>query len=51
MLITGCSAGGQAVSMVCDSLGSRFPRKARVKCLMDAGFFLGEEPSSRIPHH
>ncbi|CAI5508589.1 unnamed protein product [Closterium sp. Naga37s-1] len=41
VLLTGCSAGAIAVSMACDAMAQfHFPRTAKVKCLMDAGFFM-----------
>ncbi|GJP32148.1 hypothetical protein CLOM_g16725 [Closterium sp. NIES-68] len=39
VVLSGCSAGGQAVSAVCNRVGAAVPRAA-VKCLMDGGFFL-----------
>eukprot|EP00475_Leptophrys_vorax_P020341 TRINITY_DN2780_c0_g1_i2.p1 TRINITY_DN2780_c0_g1~~TRINITY_DN2780_c0_g1_i2.p1 ORF type:complete len:475 (+),score=-30.02 TRINITY_DN2780_c0_g1_i2:118-1542(+) len=39
VLLSGCSAGGQAVGMLCDQVETLLPR-ADVKCLMDAGFFM-----------
>ncbi|KAK8981570.1 hypothetical protein V6N11_027982 [Hibiscus sabdariffa] len=38
-LLTGCSAGGLATFLHCDSFARMLP-KASVKCLSDAGFFL-----------
>ncbi|CAI5505366.1 unnamed protein product [Closterium sp. Naga37s-1] len=40
VVLSGCSAGGQAVSAVCNRVGAAVPR-ANVKCIMDGGFFLG----------
>ncbi|CAI5464148.1 unnamed protein product, partial [Closterium sp. Yama58-4] len=41
ILLTGCSAGAIAVSMACDAMAQfHFPHMAKVKCLMDAGFFM-----------
>ncbi|GJP51865.1 hypothetical protein CLOM_g10994 [Closterium sp. NIES-68] len=39
VLLSGCSAGGQAVVMLCDQVETLLP-SATVKCLMDGGFFL-----------
>ncbi|CAI7879260.1 unnamed protein product [Closterium sp. NIES-53] len=39
VVLSGCSAGGQAVSAMCNRVGAAVPR-ADVKCLMDGGFFL-----------
>ncbi|CAI5966401.1 unnamed protein product [Closterium sp. NIES-64] len=39
VVLSGCSAGGQAVSAVCNRVGAAVPR-ANVKCIMDGGFFL-----------
>ncbi|CAI7732306.1 unnamed protein product [Closterium sp. NIES-53] len=39
VLLTGCSAGAQAVSTSCDDVAAAVPA-ASTKCLMDAGFFL-----------
>ncbi|CAI5490103.1 unnamed protein product [Closterium sp. Naga37s-1] len=39
VLLTGCSAGAQAVSTSCDDVAAAVPA-ANTKCLMDAGFFL-----------
>ncbi|CAI7876792.1 unnamed protein product [Closterium sp. NIES-54] len=43
VLLTGCSAGGQGVSMVCDGVAKWMAQfGAKTRCLMDAGFFMGE---------
>ncbi|KAK8709250.1 hypothetical protein V6N13_060275 [Hibiscus sabdariffa] len=39
-LLSGCSAGGLATFLHCDSLTKMLPSNASVKCLSDAGFFL-----------
>ncbi|KAH9603508.1 hypothetical protein KSS87_010024 [Heliosperma pusillum] len=39
-LLSGCSAGGLAVFLHCDSFTRFLPRNASAKCLSDAGFFL-----------
>ncbi|CAI5512388.1 unnamed protein product [Closterium sp. Naga37s-1] len=39
VLFTGCSAGAQAVSSMCDRVATYLP-PGSVKCMMDAGFFL-----------
>ncbi|KAK8521278.1 hypothetical protein V6N12_005187 [Hibiscus sabdariffa] len=45
-LLSGCSAGGLATFLHCDSLSNMLPKDARVKCLSDAGFFLDEQDIS-----
>ncbi|CAI5460124.1 unnamed protein product [Closterium sp. Yama58-4] len=47
ILLSGSSAGGQAVVTLCDLLPLLFPR-ALVKCIMDAGLFVGERGSSWV---
>ncbi|CAI7823569.1 unnamed protein product [Closterium sp. NIES-54] len=42
ILLTGSSAGGQAVITLCDRLALIFP-SATVKCILDAGFFVDAE--------
>ncbi|MQL87651.1 hypothetical protein Taro_020199 [Colocasia esculenta] len=39
-LLSGCSAGGLASMLHCDSFRSLLPSEAKVKCLADAGFFI-----------
>lgn len=39
-VLSGCSAGGLATLMHCDSFRALLPMGAKVKCLSDAGFFL-----------
>ncbi|CAO2838830.1 unnamed protein product [Amaranthus hypochondriacus] len=39
-LLSGCSAGGLATFLHCDSFTKFLPRNATVKCLSDAGFFM-----------
>ncbi|KAJ8448719.1 hypothetical protein Cgig2_010606 [Carnegiea gigantea] len=39
-LLSGCSAGGLATFLHCDSFTKFLPGNATVKCLSDAGFFL-----------
>ncbi|GER43520.1 pectinacetylesterase family protein [Striga asiatica] len=41
-LLTGCSAGGLATLIHCDSFRDLLPKDANVKCLADAGFFINE---------
>ncbi|KAH1198961.1 Pectin acetylesterase 5 [Glycine max] len=41
-LLSGCSAGGLATLIHCDSFRQVLPKEATVKCLADAGFFLDE---------
>ncbi|GJP53209.1 hypothetical protein CLOM_g12391 [Closterium sp. NIES-68] len=41
VLLTGCSAGGQGVSMACDGVAKWMAQfGAKTRCLMDAGFFM-----------
>ncbi|CAI5510099.1 unnamed protein product, partial [Closterium sp. Naga37s-1] len=41
VLLAGCSAGGQGVSMVCDGVAKWMAQfGAKTRCLMDAGFFM-----------
>ncbi|CAI5482055.1 unnamed protein product [Closterium sp. Yama58-4] len=42
ILLTGSSAGGQAVITLCDRVALIFP-SATVKCILDAGFFVDAE--------
>ncbi|CAK8541616.1 unnamed protein product [Lathyrus sativus] len=42
-LLTGCSAGGLATLIHCDNFRQLLPKRATVKCLADAGFFLDEK--------
>ncbi|ONK67760.1 uncharacterized protein A4U43_C05F3490 [Asparagus officinalis] len=44
--LTGCSAGGLATFIHCDSFRALMPKDAVVKCLSDAGFFLDEKDVS-----
>ncbi|KAI3881430.1 hypothetical protein MKX03_009498 [Papaver bracteatum] len=45
--LTGCSAGGLATLLHCDSFAELFtPGKVNVKCLSDAGFFIDEKDFS-----
>ncbi|CAI5506423.1 unnamed protein product, partial [Closterium sp. Naga37s-1] len=46
ILLSGSSAGGQAVVTLCDLLPLLFPR-ALVKCIMDAGLFLDAEDRTK----
>ncbi|MQL99215.1 hypothetical protein Taro_031935 [Colocasia esculenta] len=39
-LLSGCSAGGLASILHCDSFRAFLPATARVKCLSDSGFFI-----------
>ncbi|KAH1198962.1 Pectin acetylesterase 5 [Glycine max] len=45
-LLSGCSAGGLATLIHCDSFRQVLPKEATVKCLADAGFFLDEKDIS-----
>ncbi|CAI5461772.1 unnamed protein product [Closterium sp. Yama58-4] len=53
ILLSGSSAGGQAVVTLCDWLPLLFPR-ALVKCIMDAGLFVAMTPANQwqcfFPH-
>ncbi|KAL9675306.1 hypothetical protein QQ045_003508 [Rhodiola kirilowii] len=42
-ILSGCSAGGLATLIHCDSFREMLPSNASVKCLVDAGFFLDEK--------
>ncbi|KAL4605086.1 hypothetical protein ACB092_09G003300 [Castanea dentata] len=42
-LLSGCSAGGLATLIHCDSFRELLPKDTTVKCLADAGFFLDEK--------
>ncbi|XP_020252710.1 pectin acetylesterase 5-like [Asparagus officinalis] len=44
--LTGCSAGGLATFIHCDSFRALMPKEADVKCLADGGFFLDEKDVS-----
>ncbi|XP_008654629.1 pectin acetylesterase 5-like isoform X1 [Zea mays] len=44
--LTGCSAGGLATYIHCDSFRALLPKDSRVKCLADGGFFLDVEDIS-----
>ncbi|KAM7272472.1 hypothetical protein ACFE04_027135 [Oxalis oulophora] len=46
-LLSGCSAGGLATFLHCDSFANTLPSNASVKCMSDAGFFLDEEDISK----
>ncbi|KAF6137766.1 hypothetical protein GIB67_040474 [Kingdonia uniflora] len=45
-LLSGCSAGGLATLIHCDSFKEILPKESKVKCLSDAGFFLDEKDIS-----
>ncbi|CAI5496453.1 unnamed protein product [Closterium sp. Naga37s-1] len=45
ILLSGSSAGGQAVVALCDRIAAAFPWAA-TKCIADSGFFIG--PSGRV---
>ena len=38
--LSGCSAGGLASILHCDSFRALIPSGAKVKCLSDAGYFI-----------
>ncbi|KAK1325444.1 hypothetical protein QJS10_CPA01g03051 [Acorus calamus] len=49
-LLSGCSAGGLASILHCDSFRSLMPMGAKVKCLSDAGYFINVNDVSGQPH-
>ncbi|CAI7813810.1 unnamed protein product, partial [Closterium sp. NIES-53] len=46
VLLSGVSAGAEAVVTLCDQLPALVPSAKTTKCLMDSGFFLGEKFAS-----
>ncbi|XP_057964523.1 pectin acetylesterase 8-like [Malania oleifera] len=49
-LLSGCSAGGLASILHCDSFKSLLPGDAKVKCVSDAGYFINAKDISGAPH-
>ncbi|KAJ6343022.1 hypothetical protein OIU78_010859 [Salix suchowensis] len=49
-LLSGCSAGGLASILHCDSFRSLLPMGTTVKCLSDAGYFINVRDVSGAPH-
>ncbi|KAJ8754359.1 hypothetical protein K2173_002810 [Erythroxylum novogranatense] len=49
-LLSGCSAGGLASIMHCDSFRALLPMGTKVKCLSDAGYFVNTKDISGAPH-
>ncbi|CAK9169924.1 unnamed protein product [Ilex paraguariensis] len=48
-LLSGCSSGGLAVMFNCDRFRALLPKKTKVKCFSDAGFFLNAKDISGQP--
>ncbi|XP_057996909.1 pectin acetylesterase 8 isoform X2 [Hevea brasiliensis] len=49
-LLSGCSAGGLASILHCDSFRALLPMGTKVKCLSDAGYFINVKDVSGAPH-
>lgn len=49
-MLSGCSAGGLASILHCDSFRALLPMGAKVKCLSDAGFFINAKDVSGAQH-
>nr|BAH57249.1 AT4G19420 [Arabidopsis thaliana] len=49
-VLSGCSAGGLASLMHCDSFRALLPMGTKVKCLSDAGFFLNTRDVSGVQY-
>ncbi|XXG75482.1 hypothetical protein AAC387_Pa08g0037 [Persea americana] len=49
-LLSGCSAGGLASIIHCDSFRALLPMGTKVKCLSDGGYFINEMDISGAPH-
>uniref|UniRef100_A0A2P2LP65 Pectin acetylesterase n=1 Tax=Rhizophora mucronata TaxID=61149 RepID=A0A2P2LP65_RHIMU len=49
-LLSGCSAGGLASILHCDSFRALLPMGTKVKCLSDAGYFINTKDLSGSPH-
>ncbi|KDP28068.1 hypothetical protein JCGZ_19476 [Jatropha curcas] len=49
-LLSGCSAGGLASILHCDSFQALLPMGTNVKCLSDAGYFINVRDVSGAPH-
>ncbi|XP_072956263.1 pectin acetylesterase 8-like isoform X1 [Typha angustifolia] len=49
-LLSGCSAGGLASILHCDSFHALLPMGAKVKCLSDAGYFINAKDITGTEH-
>ncbi|XP_042434484.1 pectin acetylesterase 8-like [Zingiber officinale] len=49
-LLSGCSAGGLASILHCDSFRDFLPESAKVKCLSDAGYFINVKDITGTEH-
>ncbi|CAL1373828.1 unnamed protein product [Linum trigynum] len=49
-LLSGCSAGGLATIMHCDSFRALLPMGTKVKCLSDAGYFINVKDIAGAAH-
>ncbi|KAG6521890.1 hypothetical protein ZIOFF_019023 [Zingiber officinale] len=49
-LLSGCSAGGLASILHCDSFRNFLPASAKVKCLSDAGYFINVKDITGTEH-
>ncbi|WOL07670.1 pectin acetylesterase 8 [Canna indica] len=49
-LLSGCSAGGLASILHCDSFRTLLPASAKVKCLSDAGYFINVKDIAGSEH-
>ncbi|CAI0441981.1 unnamed protein product [Linum tenue] len=49
-LLSGCSAGGLATIMHCDSFRALLPMGTKVKCLSDAGYFINVKDIAGASH-
>ncbi|KAG6476132.1 hypothetical protein ZIOFF_065368 [Zingiber officinale] len=49
-LLSGCSAGGLASILHCDSFRNFLPESAKVKCLSDAGYFINVKDITGTEH-
>ncbi|KAI3690151.1 hypothetical protein L2E82_48126 [Cichorium intybus] len=45
-ILSGCSAGGLASILHCDKFKSLLPKSTKVKCLVDAGYFINSQDLS-----
>ncbi|KAG9139964.1 hypothetical protein Leryth_010498 [Lithospermum erythrorhizon] len=49
-ILSGCSAGGLASILNCDTFRGLLPVTAKVKCLADAGYFINAKDVSGVQH-
>ncbi|CAH9120511.1 unnamed protein product [Cuscuta epithymum] len=49
-ILSGCSAGGLASILHCDSFNALLPAGAKIKCLSDGGYFINAMDISHTPH-